>query len=161
MNLTIREKWLLAILVLFIWAWFLAGCGSKNEEHASIVIISQPEVTIPYLKNLYAQDNERYFQNRLPSDPSIGMTEKLFMASTMCEDGSCTLEFNPKYVAAFRVADFTMLHEMCHIKTWGQEINPATGKEFIHGKIWRTCMLQLDAAGAFREIIIDNYNEGM
>ena len=159
MNLTSREKKLFIVLALVLCGWWMLGCGSNEKRAATSILV--PEVTTAYLKNLYAIDNERYFQNSLPKDPDIDMTEKLYMASTVCEDGSCVLKFNPRYTSAFRIADFTMLHEQCHIKTWGMEIDPITKKEVVHGKVWRSCMLQLDAAGAFREIIIDNYSEGM
>ncbi len=88
------------------------------------------------------------------------MLEKKEMATTWCTKSGCILSFNPKYVLAPRVADSTMLHEMCHLKLWDKEVD-TKGTQVYHGKMWQNCMLQLDAQGIFREIIIDNYREGM
>jgi hypothetical protein len=167
MNLTSREKKLFIVLALVLCGWWMLGCGSESPTPsvATVPVAVIPEVDISYLTNLYAEDNERYFQNRLPKDPSIVILDKKDrnMATSSCQEDGCVLEFNIRYTAAFRVAAFTMLHEQCHIKTGTQEkqINPTTGKPFVHGKVWRTCMLQLDAQGAFREIIIDNDTESM
>lgn len=138
----------------------LLGCGGVQIPTPSTPVVPEfPSVTVSYLERLYAIDNETYFRNRLPKHPSIDLTEDKNMASTLCNDGDCVLKFNLKYVAAERVANFTMLHEMCHVMVWGKELDD-DGKEIVHGKIWRSCMLQLDAVGAFREIIIDGYREG-
>jgi predicted SprT family Zn-dependent metalloprotease len=86
------------------------------------------------------------------------MREKKEMATTWCTSGGCILSFNTRYVLAPRVADSTMLHEMCHMKLWDEE--NTKGQQIYHGAVWQKCMLQLDAQGVFREIIIDNYKEG-
>ncbi len=113
-------------------------------------------------KILSKQVAEGLFQNKLPKDSEINLFEETDMASTMCQDDGtgCVVKFNLKYVLARRVAEFTMLHEQCHIKIWNKELD-SSGQQVEHGKVWRTCMLQLDATGAFREILIDGYSEGM
>ena len=117
--------------------------------------------TQDYLERTYKIYNEQYFGNRLTKSPRIDMSESYAMATTMCHpDGTCSIQFNEKYIAAQRVADFTVLHEQCHIATWAMEFD-SFGNQDEHGKLWRSCMLKLDAAGAFREIIIDHYTEGM
>lgn len=120
------------------------------------------DVDVQYLTNLYAVYNESYFGNKLTKTPKIDMNETKFMASTMCNDGmtDCVIHFNPKYILAPRVSDFTMLHEQCHIKTWETDVK-TSGEQADHGRVWRSCMLQLDAEGAFREIIIDHFQEDM
>jgi hypothetical protein len=166
-----RTKILLTIaLAVVVWALF--GCEggpsipAKPQEH--FVALPSPTefgvTDLPYLRNLYATYNEAYFRNRLPKgdDIDIDLAEPKFMASTMCNDDGtqCNIKFNEKFTGAPRVADFTMLHEMCHVKTWGKDLN-SKGEQADHGRVWRSCMLQLDAEGAFREIIIDNYTEDM
>lgn len=120
-----------------------------------------------YIWNVfYRVDNEGYFHNHLTRVPVINTYEDdpAIMASTMCNEiGVCTIRFNLKYITSQRVAELIMLHEMCHVKTWNQENLMFGGKmtQVFHGRMWRSCMLSLDAEGAFREIIIDNYSEGM
>ena len=155
------NKILLTIL-LAVLAVLLFGCR-KPESGPEVVVANaaiytpKSTVTTAYLEDLYKTDNETFFQNKLPS-VSINLLEMkgTAMATTVCDESAteCELKFNLKYVAAKRVANFTMLHEMCHVKTWDKDSDS-------HGKVWRTCMLQLDSVGAFREILIDNYSEGM
>ncbi len=153
-----RNKALLAI-VLAVICWWLFGCGG-GPKIPSTPIVANDAVTVSYLEKLYATDNEEFFRNKLPKNPRIDLLEEQNMATTMCSDDGkdCVVKFNLKYVAARRVADFTILHEMCHIKVWGKEVDDF-GQKVIHGKLWRSCMLQLDQVGVFREIIIDNYQE--
>lgn len=162
--MTTRNKILLTIFLAVLAVWVF-GCGGQQDSPApnTVVFAPKPVVTTAYLEDLYKTDNETFFRNRLPASPAISVDEidPKNMATTMCDDPvtTCDVKFNLKYVAARRVADFTMLHEMCHIKVWNKEMN--LGQQVEHGKLWRSCMLELDAAGAFREIIIDNYSEGM
>jgi hypothetical protein len=122
------------------------GCASPQT--------SRGEINLQYLRDTYASYNELYFHNRLkPAEIEIGDSD--YMATTLCGNGGadCRIRFNPRYTLAPRVASITMLHEMCHVKYWGEDTD--------HGKLWRSCMLQLDAVGAFREILIDNYSEDL
>lgn len=166
-RLRLRTKILLTI-ALAVLVWSLFGCrnpegpGGSEVSAPRTIVFTKTVVTAAYLKDLYRINNETFFQNKLPKDSEINLSEETDMASTMCQDDGteCVVKFNLKYVLAKRVADFTMLHEQCHIKIWNKELD-SFGQQVEHGKVWRTCMLQLDAAGAFREIIIDGYSEGM
>ncbi len=151
----------LITIALAVLAWWLFGCGG-GPELPSTPTVANDAVTVDYLEKLYATDNEEFFRNKLPKNPRIDLLEEQYMASTVCSDDGkdCVVKFNLKYVAARRVADFTILHEMCHIKTWGKDVDDF-GQEIVHGKLWRSCMLQIDQRGAFREILIDNYREVM
>ena len=137
------------------------GCGGLSSAPSTPVTPPPPKsnVTVSYLEKLYAVNNEAYFQNKLPKVITIELSEERDMATTFCNgSGNCIIKFNLRYTAAERVADFTILHEMCHVKVWGKEEDDL-GQEVAHGRLWRSCMLQLDQAGAFREIIIDGYRE--
>jgi len=150
--MTTRNKVLLTILLAVIF-WAIFGCTPRVTTNSSTRVAN--DVTVSYLRQSYATYNEEFFRNRLPKDTHIDMSpETDDMATTSCnlEGTGCVLHFNPRYVLASRVADFTMLHEMCHIKTWGPE-------SVKHGRVWRACMMQLDLQGAFRDIIIDRYWE--
>lgn len=142
--------------VLLLVTLLLAGCGQTPAPCVPSPS-PYPTVTVEYLERLYAIDNDTYFHNKLTRNIRVELSEEKDMATVMCyENGTCLIKFNPRYAAAERVADFTMLHEMCHIKVWGKEVD-GLGQQVDHGKVWRSCMLQLDSADAFREIIIDNY----
>jgi hypothetical protein len=155
-----REKIVIAILLGVLASW-LFSC--TREHYVAVPSPANGTVDAEYLKRTYAAYNDGYFQNKLTQTPQIDMLEpdKTNMASTTCEpDGGCVIHFNPAFVAAQRVADQTMLHEQCHIKTWMQDMDDK-GKQVDHGKHWRACMFNLDTQGAFREILIDGYAETM
>lgn len=160
MTFTTREKvWIAIILAVIFWTVF--GCSCPKHDHwVDLPPTSTEGVTDQkFLESLYTVDNEGYFQNRLLHTTEIVTFDDPLikkMAYTQCDDEVtyCTISFNLAYSLAGRTAAYTMLHEQCHIKTWGKEGNG-------HGKVWRSCMLQLDSQGAFRELLIDNYSEDM
>jgi hypothetical protein len=155
-----REKIVIAILLGVLASW-LFSC--TREHYVSVPQPANGTVDVEYLQRTYAAYNNGYFQNKLTDTPKIDLLEPdpTNMASTYCDpDGGCVIHLNTKYVAAPRVGDQTLLHEMCHIKTWMQDMDDK-GLQVDHGKHWRTCMLNLDTQGAFREIIIDGYAETM
>ena len=158
-----RNKILLTILLAVLCSWLF---GREREHYVPIPSpeTANGETDVAYLQQLYAVYNEAYFHNRLTKTPRIDLSETSNnMATTFCKnenDTDCEIEFNEKYVAAPRVADFTMLHEQCHVKTWMKDTDDF-GIQIDHGKMWRSCMLELDAEGAFRQIFIDNYREDM
>ena len=154
-----RYKILITILLAVLF-WDLFGCAPEHTAVSATTILETNRVTVGYLETLYAVDNEAFFHNKLPPATTIDLLEEKDMASTLCENGVCNIKFNLKYVAARRTVALVMLHEMCHIKVWNKEMD-VFGQQVEHGKLWRSCMLELDAAGAFREILIDNYSEGM
>jgi SprT-like family len=105
----------------------------------------------------YDEYNDLYFAKKLPSDVVIDYSETgPFMATTaQMPDGRFHIALNEKYTSAPRVAHLIIQHEQCHIKTWGEQKNSE------HGKLWRACMLTLDAEGAFRAELIDGYRENL
>ena len=158
--MTTRNKILLVILLAVLCSW-LFGCS--EEHYVPLPSTTNGVVDTPYLQSLYQAYNAGYFRNRLPKDVEINDFESNpnFMATTMCtEDGKCVIQFNPHFIVAPRTAELTMQHEMCHVKTWGKDVD-TLGKQIDHGRSWRTCMLQLDAEGAVREVLIDDYRETM
>lgn len=160
MSLTTREKFLLVILAAVLCSW-LFGC--KREHYVSVPSPANGTTDVAHLQQAYAVYNEGYFQNKLTKTPVIDMleTDDGNMASTLCDvDRSCIIHFNLKFVLAPRVGDQTLLHEMCHVQTWMQDMD-RNGDQVDHGRHWRSCMLNLDAQGAFREILIDDYTETM
>jgi hypothetical protein len=160
-----RAKFLLTVVLAVLW-WLAFGCSTaptvERERYAVPPVIFGDDTTLDYLQRLYPVYNEVYFDNKLPKDTVIDLSEAHDMATTVCDPSGtgCSIRFNLKYVAAPRTAQTTMLHEMCHIKTRSAEF-AAVGSYNQHSKIWRSCMLTLDMQGAIRDILIDNYQAGM
>jgi hypothetical protein len=142
-----KKRW----LVLFII--FLAGLFFYFEHYRDKATGQETHpVTTTDLQTTYQTYNLTEFDGKLPPDVLLDFDEKDAdnMASTSQElDGRFHLSFNRKYVVGARVMNLTVLHEMCHVATWGDK----------HGLKWQGCMFRLDARGSFREIIIDGYEE--
>jgi hypothetical protein len=148
----IRENWswlLLTVILAALWAllWdFFPGVNIHGEP------VKATGVTVKSLKRSYAEYNAEYFENKLPKDTIIeyNLDDSNFVALTSkFSDGRFHIGFNPAYTGADRFADLVMLHEMCHVDNWGDN----------HGRKWRACMIELDLRGAFREELIDSYEE--
>ena len=106
------------------------------------------------LNDFYQTANNAYFGDRLPKDTILDWTEtrSLYMATTTKVGSGFHVAFNPAYIASTRYIHLTEYHEMCHIESWIERPDE-------HGPKWRTCMLRLETAGAFRREIIDGYKE--
>lgn len=118
--------------------------------------VPSPSGQTSNLDNTYRSLNSQYFQDRLPADTIVDWSEtgSTNMATTFrMSDGRFHIALNERYLKAERVLALTMLHEQCHIKNF-QEAE--AGQE--HGPRWRTCMLELDLQGAFRNQLIDGYD---
>jgi hypothetical protein len=167
-NLKTWHKILITVVAAVVTFWLL-GCSQPTKEHY-VAPASTPSNGITdeaYLKNSYVIYNQEYFHNRLPSNTIIELVDddtSARMASTsQLGDGTFIIQFEKKYILAPRIAAYVELHEMCHIKAWDKDVRGAgmTQDEADHGLVWRSCMLQLDAEGALREIFIDEYVETM
>lgn len=158
MKLTLREKILITILLAVLFVW-LGGCSRQGVESAT----TDGTTSARYLQNLYKEYNEDYFHDSLPKDTTIDMngSNPRNIADTMCDDAgkNCVMHFNKLYTRAPRVAALFLLHEQCHIKAWLGD-RDTLGQQIDHGRDWRACMLEVDAAGANRDILIDNLTEG-
>lgn len=107
------------------------------------------------LTRSYAEFNTDWFGNKLPSSVSILyvlVPDSKLIAQTrdrINADGSThfTIFINAYYDRDLREAEFTELHEMCHV------YNSVEGREFeAHGTHWQACMLQLAMNGAFNNL---------
>ena len=143
-----RWRILLTIILAILWCliWdILPGVSLRSEPSKT------GDVNREYLEKVYTEYNAEYFGNKLPKDVVIdyNLHDPEFVALTRKPFGPFHISFNPAYAGADRTADLTMLHEMCHIKTWGDD----------HGSKWRACMIELELGGAFRVELIDSYKE--
>ena len=147
----LRWKILLVILAAVAFHWL--------EQRLQPCSIATPVASLSTkdLQTAYTAFNEHYFGNQLPKDAEVdyGEYNPAYMGSTnTLPDGRFHIALNELYVSGSRTALLTILHEMCHEKVWNTETD-------AHGKRWRSCMLGLDAQGAFREQLIDGYREKM
>lgn len=114
------------------------------------------------LLHQYVEFNETYFDNKLPKNTIIDRSEtntKNMASTSRMSDGRFHIAMNDKYTAADRVANITLLHEMCHIRTADEWPSEFGDQKLLHGPKWKACMISLDFVGAFRVEIIDNYQE--
>jgi predicted SprT family Zn-dependent metalloprotease len=146
MNWLKENRWRLLLTVILAVLWFLIGLLISPVDTESAKAQS---VTQTYLEKSYARNNTQYFENKLPvAVVDYDLRDPEFMATTRrTYDGVFHISFNPFYVSAERYAELTMLHEMCHIKTWNDQ----------HGARWQDCMIQLDLQG--RDELIDSYQQ--
>lgn len=96
------------------------------------------------LQTYYGQVNETYFWDSLPKDTSVKLEKNLpVMGDTWCEapHANCSIRVDETSNPILREQEITLLHEMCHVATWGQEPDP-------HGLKWMECMHRLADAGA-------------
>jgi predicted SprT family Zn-dependent metalloprotease len=135
-------------VVLALLYWAVSQLSFDSGRHASVV-----GMTAAQLRTQYDNDNDRFFNNKLPKDVMIdyGETGSEYMATTAAVGDTFRISFNPSYAKSERVDEYLLLHEACHIATWKYGVS--------HGPEWRICMLQIDAQGGFREIFIDGYQE--
>lgn len=144
-----RTKILITIL-LAVGAVLLQWAHDGYVDKARHARLGKPCLA---LNMWYDEFNDEYFENDLPKNVVIdyGITgnEDEIAATSQLPDGRFHIAFNEDYARAPRVAHVFLIHEMCHIKTWGEIAE--------HGSRWRTCMLVVDAEGAHRSQLIDGY----
>jgi hypothetical protein len=108
-----------------------------------------------YLRDMYsdyADVNQQYFLGQLPADTHIQFVDYLtddhgdpLMGWTLCIAGHCTIKLDKKQNPNERVAEFTLYHEMCHIKTYREVLD-------IHGPAFQNCMIDLASHGLFHDL---------
>lgn len=161
-------KPLYKILLIFIsvFAGLAAITITYKPHREHLVEVGEPRnqtglIDLDYLQRTFHTYNDAYFDGRL-NTPEIDLDETQAMATTHCSTGGvdCRLKFNPDFIKATRVANLSLLHEMCHMETWDDDQDKlilAPDDLTRHGKHWRDCMAGLDDQGAFRGILIDFY----
>jgi hypothetical protein len=145
----------LALVILMAVLTIMAVVSFSFARTSQALLVPQlysDDTSLFLLNSWYAQYNDEYFDNKLPKAIIDLNLRNGHMAETSYPDfKTFHITFDPHYIAAHRTARFTLLHEMCHVRTWGDD---------DHGPRWRTCMLGIDQQGGFRNIIIDKYQEG-
>lgn len=107
-----------------------------------------------YLSFLYNAYNDVYFNGNLPRNIVVDWDPMLIpqhnMGLTECPDDKvasdgCKITLSPDQQRWSRVWMMTLLHEECHVATWGKEKD-------AHGKQFHQCMRRLANEGAFDEL---------
>jgi hypothetical protein len=171
-------KYSIFTFVAFI-LWCLYSCANAPVPIASIASADAPEEFQPQaaeiglaprmsLKDVYKQyaaNNDEFFDGKLPRDVTIDYEEhddKNMATTDVWTDGTFHISLNPHYAVAERTTEYLLLHEECHVAVWDKTHNAkGISTENDHGPAWRACMLNIDAAGGFRRIMIDGYQEKM
>jgi len=133
----IRTKVIITILLAVIW--FLITQAAKAGE-------------ICALEQDYADFNRDYFLGQLPkkvnvlwSDMTDGESKGDMGATWVDTNGVRQIRIDRKTNPVPRQARLTLLHEQCHIKTDGKELDS-------HGIRWQACMVDLSEHGAFHDL---------
>jgi hypothetical protein len=149
----LRTKILLAITAALALSYSVDHCQSSRSYSGKRYHIN--------LQQTYGWYNSEYFDDTLPRDVVLDWSatgDDEMAHTTHSLGGRFNISFNDRYTEAERVANETMLHEQCHIKTWGNVVTPEEVMTGRHTRAWRACMLELDLKGAFRHEIIDYYD---
>ena len=137
-------------LLSFVFAIVLAcGAAEATKTPSCNVIPKQPVPVMNYveLRAWYKVYNRNYFFDHLPEARFEweNMHAIHRMGQTDCSFKPCLITLDITYNEAFPVAKATILHEMCHVETWGEQED--------HGKKWQACMHTLWLEGAFDGLI--------
>jgi hypothetical protein len=143
------SKWDTLRIVLTLTGYLVLACtwGYLVYSHHSG---SKPKVATPYfkirLRDQYDKFNAGWFGDELSHNVTIGTTDdpNLIGRTDRYVEGEnvrwVILE-NFQYNQTISQADLTLLHEMCHIKTWDEPV-------LSHGPRWVGCMRDLAKAGS-------------
>lgn len=101
--------------------------------------------------------NEQWFDNKLPKDVLVHYSdltvEKEMGVTDLYANGAYVIRIDRKTNPIQKTADFTLLHEMCHVKI-GMSSDLTIGKQGLdtHGPLFQSCMLDLAGRGAFKDL---------
>ena len=139
----------------FLVGAILAICAVLTFQHA---VPAQP-ANGPSVQALYDSYNAAYFNSQLPSvqvvlqtPPPIG--NEVLEGETLHAVGGhwYKIYISPKYNITGDQQAETVLHEMCHVKTWEDAEASGISYDGGHGKNWQNCMKGLAENDAFRDI---------
>ena len=119
-------------------------------------IVALPSYSDVKLQIEYAFLNKRDFGNKLPMDTyvhygnytdhqmdgDIGWTIKR-------QDGTFEIAIDEKTNPTWRQTDLTLIHEMCHVKTWDYV---RAHNEDVHGHAFQACMMEQAMSGHLEDL---------
>ena len=102
------------------------------------------------LQAAFKSYNQEYFGGRLLANTEVVWSHELDDAgdygdSVKKSDGHFLIRVSPYWNPGNEEARLTLLHEMCHVDTWG-------ANELEHGPSWRTCRDRIMIEGALDDL---------
>ena len=132
---------------------------------AAVIIFSGNALRAQYthdngrLQQDYADYNRAFFNDTLPKNVPVTWSDiprtkdgRYVMGNTP-EDivsGTFSIQIDTKSNIAWATADTTLLHEMCHVKTYDRALEL---DQDMHGPLFKACIVDLEMQGAFTELL--------
>lgn len=129
------------IACILFFGTLLAVCLSAQEKTDS----AEGQVSV-HLTELYKTADRLYFDNKLPTDVIVYLDDADGnMGLTTAEGKTFRIDINPKLNPVSKEQELTLYHEMCHVATDGQDLDP-------HGPHWIHCMHVLADEDVFDDL---------
>jgi len=114
-----------------------------------------PVAALPFttgeLQDVFDTYNRQYWDGKLPKTHVIWTAlSKRFGETVKEDDGSFTIKLDVSWNVLPNVAKTTLLHEMCHIKTWGESCHIGTQGDCTR---WQRELHRIMLEGAFDDIV--------
>ena len=132
---------------------------------AAVIIFSGNALRAQYthdngrLQQDYADYNQAFFNNTLPKNVPVTWSDiprtkdgRYVMGNTH-EDvvsGTFLIRIDTKSNITMVTADTTLLHEMCHVKTYDRTVEL---DQDMHGPLFKACIVNLELQGAFTDLL--------
>ena len=134
---------------------------------AAVIIFSGNALRVQYtytrnnerLQQDYADYNQAFFDNTLPKNVVVTWSDipkskdgRFVMGNTHEEiiGGTFSIQIDTKSNIAWATADTTLLHEMCHVKTYDRTVEL---DQDMHGPLFKACIVNLELQGAFTDLL--------
>jgi hypothetical protein len=143
----------LGILVSYLWQH--GDLSETRSERMGEVVVPTGSI----LWGEYQEYNKMYFGNTLPY-VTLEYTRILdkdgehdVMADVSHNASSYHIRIDKEFNPILKIADISLLHEICHIKLDASGEVPLTGTdEEAHGAKFQSCMMDLAARGAMKDL---------
>ncbi|MGB8834154.1 MAG: SprT-like domain-containing protein [Candidatus Sulfotelmatobacter sp.] len=132
---------------------------------AAVIIFSGNALRAQYthdngcLQQDYADYNRAFFNDTLPKNVPVTWSDiprtkdgRYVMGNTH-EDivsGTFSIQIDTKSNIAWATANTTLLHEMCHVKTYDRTVEL---DQDMHGPLFKACIVNLELQGAFTDLL--------
>ena len=110
----------------------------------AIAVLQQPGTTL--------EQRETRFRELLATGFDMEFIGRFVMGNTHEEiiGGTFSIQIDTKSNIAWATADTTLLHEMCHVKTYDRTVEL---DQDMHGPLFKACIVNLELQGAFTDLL--------
>ena len=148
-----RKDGKIILIILVVWFLFAVGFGflappkfSSESGHGGKKKTADSTLCLN-LKAWYDGYNEQYFLNQLPANAIVEYGDiGNDLGITFKDGGKFHIIISKYFNRAPNTAHETLLHEICHVHTWGKEFD-------AHGPKFQACIDNLYQAGAFNGLL--------